>query len=128
MGVKDVENYYLPPQKTPQPPPDPHLVIAQREVAVKEASQKLAEQKFQAEAGRKQNETGLKAQREAANVQLEANKQAITHAKEAVKGNIDQQKIDLERARFEHDMVIDSAEIALQRQAQTIQATPRPVG
>lgn len=110
MGIKDVDNYYLPPDKTPQPPPDPQLQIQQGELQIKQAKHDLEVQKAQAGAQNKAQQTDLKAQRESYNV------------------SIDQQKVDLESRKFAHDMVVDSAEIALQRKAQQIQAIPKPIG
>lgn len=110
QGIKDVDNYYLPPNKQQPPPPDPHLVLAQQEMQIKQAKHQLDMQKAQAADAQKTNQTELKAQREALSV------------------NLDQQEMDLKNRKFEHDMVVDAAEIALQRKATEIQAIPKPVG
>lgn len=111
-GIKDVETYLLNPAQAPKPQPDPvQTAIAQiplREIALKEAHQKAAEGKTMSDVQRKMQETGLKATRESGNMGAE------------------DRKLTLDEQKFHHQMVVDAAEIALQRQATTITANPEP--
>ena len=120
-GIKDPDSYLLPPDKAPKPQPDPVqqalVQVPLREVAVKEGHLKLATAQQQFDTGHKQAETGLKAQREAASIHATGEK--LAHM---------DRKADLDDAKFHHEMVVDAAEIALQRQAQTITASPSPRG
>lgn len=121
QGIKDPETYLVNPSKLPPPKPDPLQVsLAQvplREVAVKEGQLKLSQATAQTAAQTKQTEMGLKATREGHSVNLNGDKHDLA-----------QQQFQLEVAKFEHDMTVDAAEIALQHQANTISATPSPHG
>lgn len=113
-GIKDVENYLTPPQQIQPPPPDPmqqlQVQMMQREMNLKERQQAFTEQKAGLEHSRKVVDTMAKANREGVNIDQQ------------------QQSQDLDWAKFQHEVQVDNAEIALQHQAQTITATPEPKG
>lgn len=103
-GIKDVNNYLLPPNKAQQPPPNPMM---QAEIAMK-----------QADAAVKQ----ANAQAAAANVQLEIQKLQSEERIALAKINLEtmraQAEIQLKRDELAHKVTVDAAEIGLQHQAQ----------
>lgn len=102
-GVKDVENYLVLPEQIPPPEPDPILMkqmeMQERELALRERAQALAEQKLQMEMQERMAKLRLQEETKLAELDLKERDQ------------------DLEERAQEHKEYVDRAEVELLRQA-----------
>ena len=104
MGIKDVSNYLVNPAKLPPPPPNP---MQQAELAMK-----------QADAAMKQATARATIMQASASVQDDQQARQLEAAKVLGETQRAQQQTELARMQFLHQMAVDAAEIALQRDAE----------
>lgn len=115
MGVRDVDTYLVDPTTLPPPQPDP---MQQADLQMKQADAQVKQ---------------ANAQAAVAKLQLEREKVAGTQQLHAAKLQGDASKtmtqMQLETAKFEHQVAVDTAELALQHEAaqqQHLQAVAEP--
>lgn len=105
-GIKDPATFLLPPDKVPPQQPDPMLMkkveLEERKVAADELRAQSEAQKVQLEQSRKMGETQLKAAREAHKVESDQDKLRLSAQDRA-----------LAQDEFQHQQMVDAAELAL---------------